>query len=201
MPGKSNLITKNEDGMEQIVWAEVLIPDTPNCYGDVFTVDSIREFAYAFMVSGMNGNVINDIEHDNIDVTGKVYVIESFVARANDPDFYPGSWVIGMKVVDPVIWRQIMDNELNGFSFEAAVGMVPVHVENLRSRLVTGITAPDPVDGHTHSYAVIVDCRNYPISGETSETDGHKHGISRHTVTDLVDGHRHRFDVLNFDGE
>lgn len=193
---KSKVIQKDADGWERIFFAEVLIPNTPNTWGDIYTEDAIREFAYEFAIKGLNSGVINDIDHDNIDVTGKLYVIESFIARPGDPDFIVGSWVVGMKVFDDAIWTKIVNNELNGFSYEAICGMRPINVENLQPRLRTGITAPDPIDGHTHVYTVVVDARNQPISGATGETDGHTHEIISHTVTGVTKGHSHRFDVL-----
>lgn len=198
---QSTVLQKNADGYEQIVYAEVLIPDVVNTWGDIYTRDAIREFAYEFMIAGLNTKIINDIEHDRVDITGKMYVIESFVARDGDTQFIPGSWVIGVKINDADIWAKIMNHELNGFSFEAMVGAIPVYVENLRSRIITGITAPDPIDGHTHTFAVIVDARNRPISGATGDTDGHSHQITDHTITDAAAGHKHRFDVLNQNGE
>lgn len=190
------ILTRNEAGFEQIVMGEVLIPDTPNTWGDIYTRESIREFCYTFAAHGLNGNVGNDIEHSQEDVTGDVYVVESFIARPGDPDFIEGSWVVAMKIVDPDLWQQVVDGELNGFSFEAICALTPVKINNLRNRTITGITAPDLLDGHTHSYVVVVDALNKPISGSTGVTDGHSHSITRHTTTDVSDNHKHRFDVL-----
>ena len=193
-------IQSNDAGWEQIVIGEVLIPDTPNSYGDIYTREAIKDFAYAFAVAGLNTNVINDIEHDNIDVTGDVYVVESFLARLGDPDFIEGSWVIAMKINNADLWQQVLAGDINGFSYEALVAMTPVKIENLRNRTITGITSPDPLDGHTHAYMVVVDPLNRPIKGGTSETDGHTHAITSHTVTAEANGHKHRFNVID-DGE
>ncbi len=196
------VITRNEAGFEQVVMGEVLIPDTPNSFGDIYTRDAIKEFAYAYMKAGLNTNIIIDIEHDNNDVTGQVYVVESFIARANDPDFIEGSWVIAMHIVDADIFALVVAGKLNGFSYEALVGMQPVQIENLRNRIITGTTSPDLLDGHTHTYAVVVDALNKPISGSTGDTNGHTHAITSHTVTGYTDGHNHRFDVIDdTDGE
>lgn len=191
------LRTNNGNGYEQIVMAEVLIPDTPNTEGDIYTREAVRGFAHQFMMTGMNSKVGIDIEHDNVDLIGKVYVIESFIARENDPHFIEGSWVIAMWINDDEIWQRVLDNDLNGFSFESMVGMVAINIENLRPRTIAGITAPDLIDGHTHAYLITVDTFNKPIKGTTSESeDGHWHNISRHTITDETNGHTHRFNVL-----
>jgi hypothetical protein len=190
------IIARNAEGFEQIVMAEVLIPNTPNTYGDIMTEAAIREAAYAFMIAGLNSKIILDIEHDNVDITGDAYIIESFIAREGDPDFIKGSWVIAVKIESADIWQRVVAGDLNGFSFEALAMMTPVTIENLRPRIVTGITAPDLIDGHTHAYAVTLDALNRPLYGSTSMTDGHEHTISRHTITDAANGHTHRFDVL-----
>lgn len=190
------IIARNAEGFEQIVMAEVLIPDTPNTYGDIMTEAAIREAAYAFMVAGLNSKIILDVEHDNVDITGDAYIVESFIAREGDPKFIKGSWVIAVKIEDDDLWARVVAGDLNGFSFEALAYMTPVTIENLRPRIVTGITAPDLIDGHTHVYAVTLDPLNRPLYGCTGMTDGHEHTISRHTITDEADGHTHRFDVL-----
>lgn len=193
---KPRFIKRSSSGFEQVVMGEVLIPDTPNTYGDIYTEEAIREFAKQFMIAGLNTNIILDIEHDNADVTGDAYIIESFIAREGDPDFIKGSWVIAVWIKDPVLWGMVLNNELNGFSYEALCGMLPVQIENLRSRIITGTTAPDLLDGHTHTYAVVVDALNRPVSGSTGETDGHSHQILTHTTTEETNGHKHRFDVI-----
>jgi hypothetical protein len=195
------LVKRGADGFEQIVMGEVLIPNTPNTYGDIYTEEAIRDFATQYMIAGLNTNVILDVEHDLDDVTGDAYIVESFVARDGDPNFIKGSWVVAVWIKDETLWQMVLDNKINGFSYEALVGMQPVGIENLRSRIITGTTAPDLLDGHTHTYCVIVDALNRPVSGSTGDTDGHSHTISTHTTTDEANGHKHRFDVINDDGE
>jgi hypothetical protein len=191
------LIVRSDPVFDQVVMGEVLIPNIPNSYGDVYTPEAIREFAYAYAKAGLNTNIINDIEHDLVDVTGQVYVVESFIARASDPDFIEGSWVIAMHIVDKELFQQVIDGTINGFSYEAGCYLQEVQIENLRSRLITGTTSPDLLDGHTHAYIVTVDALNKPVSGSTSETNGHTHAIARHTVTEYTDGHNHRFNVID----
>jgi hypothetical protein len=185
-------IRRDGEGWEQVVMAEILIPDTPNTYGDIYTHAAIKEFAYQFAMQGYG----IDVNHNQDDVTGKVYVVESFIVRPGDPDFIEGSWVVAMKILDPDIWQKVLDGEINGYSFEALVTMLPIQIDNLRNRIITGITHPDLFDGHTHTYSVVVDTLNKPVSGGTGVTDGHSHNISTHTFTDIADAHSHRFDVI-----
>lgn len=178
---------------EQVVFAEVLIPETPNVYGDYWTRDAIREAAYMFAKTGYG----IDIDHDNLDRTGQVYVVESFIARQNDPDFIEGSWVIGMKIEDDTIWQAVLDGEINGYSYEAVVKFMHAILTMVDDGVRVGFTEPDLDDGHVHEFMVMVDENGRPIEGGTSETDGHSHTISSHTVTDEAEGHKHRYNLVS----
>ncbi len=193
-----------DDGAEweRIVMAEVLIPDVPNVFGDINTRGAIRECMEAFALHGY----IIDLEHDNVDIrNAKVFVVESFIARKGDPDFIEGAWVVGMKIVDDQIWQDILEGRINGYSFEALCDMFPVLFQNLRPRVVSGTTSPDPFDGHTHAYTVVLNAINRPIAGGTGETNAHTHTISTHTVTDAAKNglfgtdHVHRYQVIQED--
>lgn len=191
MNGK--FIIRDDRKWEQIVMAELLIPDTPNVYGDITTPEAIREFAYQFAIQGYG----LDVNHDQNNVMGaQLVVVESFIARPGDPDFIEGSWVIGMKILDRQLWNDVLDGKLNGFSYEAMVQMTPVNITNYSERQISGVTEPDPEDGHTHEYVVLLNALNCPVSGGTSVAEGHCHTITTHTFTDYADGHRHRYQVL-----
>jgi hypothetical protein len=189
----ANLIRKDGDEWERVVFAEVLIPDVPNVFGDLWSRKAIREAAYEFARAGYG----IDVEHDNIDVQGPVHVVETFIARPGDTDFIEGSWVVAMRVDDDTLWGKILNNEINGYSYEAAVAFLGgVFVDASDDGTRTGFTEPDLEDGHRHAFAVLVDESNRPISGGTDEVDGHSHTISTHTVTDESDGHSHRFNLI-----
>lgn len=189
---ENKFVVRDDRKWERVVIGEILLPDTPNSYGDIMSREAIKEFAYAYMMKGYQ----IDVNHDNVVVDDVVSVVESFIARAGDPDFIEGSWVIAMKINDLDLWQRILDGEINGYSYEALVTMLPVDIQNLRNRVITGVTHADLEDGHTHTYTVVVDALNKPISGGTGVTDGHSHGISTHTYTEIVDAHWHRFDVI-----
>jgi hypothetical protein len=188
---------------EQVVMGEVIIPDTPNVYGDIYTHEAVRDFCYEFARQGFG----IDINHDQIDVQGThAYIIESFIARAGDPDFIEGSWVIAMKIPDTETWQRVLDGDLNGYSFEALCTLQPIVFQNLRNRQVQGTTEPDPIDGHTHEYVVLLDIFNRPVAGGTVEAGGHSHTISTHTVTDYANtslgrNHSHRYQTIVLEGE
>jgi hypothetical protein len=179
---------------ERIVYAEVLIPETPNVYNDYWTKEAVKEFAYGFMRDGFGV----DVEHDEVDIIDKVYPVESFIVRPGDPDFIEGAWVIGMKIEDDQLWQDVLDNNINGFSYKALVYFLDATLATLDSGVRTGVTEPVAGgDGHIHSFMVIVGTDNRPISGGTDEVNGHSHTISVHTVTDISGGHSHRFNMVS----
>lgn len=192
-PATVSIKRKDGEEWERVVFAEVLIPDVPNVYGDLWSKKAVREAAYEFLRQGYG----IDVDHDNVDVSGPVHVVESFIVRPGDEDFIEGSWVIAMRVEDDVLWQKILDNEINGYSYEAMVSFIDgVFVDDTDDGTRTGYTEPDVNDGHKHAFAILVDAENRPLSGGTDEVNGHSHTISNHTVTDEADGHTHRFNIV-----
>lgn len=186
-------------GWERIVFAEMLIPETPNSYGDYWTKEGIREAAYEFAKQGYG----IDVNHDNNDVTGAVHVIESFIAREGDPDFIVGSWVVGMHIADDTMWDQVLAGEINGYSYEAIISFTDAILAVDDDGLRMGYTEPDVNDGHIHSFILTVDDEGFILEGGTDTVNGHSHSISGSVVTDAAeDGHVHRFNyVTGVDGK
>lgn len=191
-----NVILPDEQGFERIVFAEVIIPDVPNVYGDFHTRRSVRDFAYGFMINGFR----TDVEHDNIDRAGKVHVVESFIAREGDPDFIPGAWVVGLYIPDDELWGMVLNNELNGYSYEAYTSTTPIELTVPSTNTVVGTTQPNPADQHTHEFLVVLGDDGRPIFGVTSLSEGHRHPITVHTFTDRAAGHSHIYNFLQGSG-
>lgn len=185
------VIKKDAQGYEHLAFSEVLVPNTPNTMGDFHTEQSVRDFAYGFMVRGFG----LDINHEQEDLPGKIHVVESFIARAGDPDFTVGAWVVGVYIPDDAIWKQVLDGDINGFSWDATVSFLSATVEVPDTNLATGTTQPDMTDGHTHEFVALLDADGRVTSGSTSESQGHTHSLSYHTFTDTAAGHRHIYNV------
>lgn len=191
-PPRMYRLTRADREFEQVVYGEILVPNVPNVYGDIMDESAVRQAMYTFAEHGF----IADIEHDQVDRTGDLVVVESFIARPGDPDFIEGSWVVGMKINDPDTWAKVLSGDINGFSYEATCSLLEVAIPDTGNRVVSGITEPDLMDGHTHSYTVVVNTLNQVVAGGTEVTDGHSHTISYHTTTDESNGHTHRFQVV-----
>lgn len=185
-------VVPNKDGFERIVFAEVLVPDTVNVAGDFHTKQSIRDFAYGFMISGFD----IDINHNGVNRSDHIKVVESFIAREGDKDFIEGAWVVGMFVGADDVWQDILDGKLNGYSYEALVKSKEIEVVVPTVNYRYGETEEDPVDGHTHQFFVLLDSNGRVVQGSTTENCGHSHEIVCNAVTGSAFGHCHNFNYL-----
>lgn len=190
--GSVRLFVKDSEGMDRVVFAEMLIPNVMDVFGDIYTSDSIKEFAYGFMMNAVG----IDIDHDNLDRSNVLTIVESFLVREGDQDFIQGSWVIGMHIDDDDVWDSIVAGELNGFSYEAMMNVLQVQVEMPVDTWRTGTTQPDILDDHTHEFFILLDGEGRVTSGGTSETNGHSHLIRSHTFTESSDYHSHIFNFI-----
>lgn len=192
VPSDSHTVSiKKTDDEQQIVFGEVYAPGFPDSQGDFMTRESIQEMAYEFMRKGL----VNKIDLNHTQQESGCYVVESFIARDDDPIFIPGSWVLGVKVPDPEIWRMVKSGELNGFSFDGVGFRVETILEIEMPLYIEGET--DEANGHKHRFFVKYDEEGNFLGGWTDEgPDGSKHRILRGTVTEEDNGHAHRFSFV-----
>ena len=182
---------KKLDTEEQVVFGEVYAPGFPDRQGDFMLTDEIKKMAYNFLRKGNMSNI--DTNHSQM--PNGSYVVESFIARDNDPVFIPGSWVIGVKVPDAGVWQMVKSGELNGFSLDGMGVRNDTTFEIEMPELLKGET--DDTPGHKHTFAVKFDDGGNFLGGRTSfGLDGHFHLIKRGTCTETVDGHSHRFSFV-----
>jgi len=174
----------------QVVYGEVYAPDFPDSQGDFMTVIEVRKMAHLFLKSMKVSKI--DTNHDNKENGSSV--VESFIARENDPDFIPDAWVIGVHVADNVVWQKVKSGELNGFSMEA---LVHSH------RKVIEIEVPDEIIGktameedHEHEFSVHLDDKGQFMGGRTNMVNGHIHEIHKGTTTEKAMGHVHRYSFV-----
>jgi hypothetical protein len=181
---------KKADDEQQVVLAEVYAPGVPDSQGDFMTAEEIRLMAYGFMKKGQMGNV--DREHDN--QTFGATIVESFIARDGDPDFIPGSWVVGVYIPDPAQWANVKNGTFNGFSFD---GEGDRHDREITLEVPDWLVGETSVtNDHSHVFTVRYGPSGEFLGGETGITDGHSHEIKRGTVTEETDGHDHRFSYV-----
>jgi hypothetical protein len=188
------MIIRKTDEQLQVVFGEVYSPGIPDSDGEYMTAEEIRKAAYRFLATGNLSAV--DVEHNNEE--SGAFVVESFISRADDPDYIEDSWVIGVHVPDPDLWNLIISEELNGFSMEAAVMRVPQEIELELPEDIEGDTGYS--QGHRHRFRVDFDDNGKFIGGRTDIVNGHWHEIRRGTITEKANDHHHRYsfsEILN----
>jgi hypothetical protein len=189
-PGAARPIKKSDEEL-QIVWGEVYAPDFPDSQNDYATRDTIRKMAYGFMQKGDMFAI--DTGHSR--KQSGACIVESFIARDDDPTFIPGSWVLGVRVPDEE-WALVKSGELNGFSMDGFGVRVETVLEIEMPNRVTG-ECIKAEDGHTHMFWVKYDDEGNFVGGDTDEgPDGHRHKILRGTCTEVSNGHSHRFSFV-----
>jgi hypothetical protein len=198
---KSYAQFKKFDEERQLVYAEVYAPMIPDSQGDFMTAEGIEAIAHDFM---KRGNVTKiDTNHD-LQENGS-YVVESFIARKGDNDFTEGAWVMGVKVLDPQVWKMVKSGQLNGFSMYGKGRRVErvIELEIPDSGMVKGTVDKSEQDDHTHSFKVRFDNDGNFLGGDTgpalvkgAKVDDHTHRITKGTATDEANGHSHRFNFL-----
>jgi len=182
---------KKTDDDRQLAYGEVYLPMIPDSQGDFMTEIEIEKMAHRFMKNQLLYGV--DTEHDMAD-NGSV-VVESFIAREGDPDFIKGAWVAAIWVPDD-LWPLVKSGELGGFSMygggERIATMITIEVPD--DGILKGETGE--MEDHIHKYTLRFDSEGSFLGGETNTVNGHLHQITKGTVTDKADDHRHRFSFV-----
>ncbi len=180
------------DEEQRIIMGEVYSPDLPDSQGEFMNAMEIQKMAHSFLQRFQQGKVDTNHNHDLVDAV----VVESFIAQKGQDLYIPGSWVVGMHIVDPILWEAVKSGEYNGFSLDALVHKTPVEVEIELPEQVN-ITTQPAKDGHVHTAVLKFDMKTGKLmAGQTDEVNGHRHEITKGTLTDDAEGHAHRYSFL-----
>ncbi|AHC30437.1 protease [Rhizobium phage vB_RleS_L338C] len=186
---------KKTDDDKRIIYGEVYAPYVLDTYAEFMLPDDIVEMAHKSLTKDLAAFI--DTNHDQ--TANGSYPVESFIARKGDPDFKEGAWVMGVKVVRDDVWAKVKKGELNGFSFQALVIPKEMDIEYVTIRDHVGTTYKAEQAGHEdheHVFYVEVDDKGTIIGGWTDEgPDGVAHQIIRGSVTQMANGHNHRFSL------
>ncbi len=98
-------------------------PDKGKPYWVSFTKEVIAKIAEKFMKETRNHET--NVQHEE-GADAKSYVMETWIVENEDDkanslykmDVPVGTWMVKMRVKDPMVWKQIKDGELRGFSIE-----------------------------------------------------------------------------------
>lgn len=110
---------------KRIVIGAVYVPydendeSTIDSHGHACLEEDIEKAAYQFMKDLNNYNI--DQQHNF--TTGYGYVVESYIAKAGDPLFKKGTWVLGVKVTNDDTWSSVEKGEITGFSLAGSANL------------------------------------------------------------------------------
>ncbi len=188
---RSRTLIKSE--ARRIIYSPVYTPYRVDTDNEAMTPDEIERMAHGFMLNGRHDCI--DVNHDR--AKSGCLVMESFVARKDDPDFVQGEWILGIKIYRDDIWHKVLKGELNGLSFSSknVPSRTAYLVELLQPTSGAGTTELNdggPLPAHSHDVAIefTEDARVVPTL--TGETLGHRHAVNRMTATDIARDHAHR---------
>lgn len=188
-----NMVVKSEE--QRLVYGEVYSPLHVDTDMETMTAEDIQAAAHSFLASGRVNKI--DVGHDGVE--SGCLVVESFIARKQDPDgFIEGAWVLGV-LVAPQYWDQVKSGELNGFSFAGSVEKVPVTAKVVVARKMMGRTEMSSkglLPPHDHPVEIDFSESGRVLSGVTGKTLDHVHTVGKATATDRAMDHSHRLILI-----
>lgn len=108
------------DDEKQIVYGEVLIPDSVDSQGDTITVEEIEKAAHKYALTPM---IIGEGHLKE----AKARPVETFI---HNPEIMknvkPGSWLMAIKISDDELWRMVKEGEMTGLSIGAVAKRISV---------------------------------------------------------------------------
>jgi hypothetical protein len=190
-------ITKVQ-GDQQIVTGEVYAPYVIDSHGEMMLPEDIVKLAHRTLLNSKHHSI--DVMHDNKQI--KASIVESYIAKANDPDYAEGAWVLSVKIMDDDVWAMVKAGKLNGYSLEAMVYKYEADVVYDYLGMHYGIVEEN--NGHFHSFIVKVDEEGRVIGGHTSDAEDengvvHSHRIAAGTATRASNKHSHRYFLNEID--
>ena len=195
MSSRTKIVIKSEE--KRLVYGEVYSPMHVDTDGEAMTTDEIEKMAHSFLSKGRTGKI--DVSHSFRE--SGCLVVESFLARKNDPDgFILGSWVLGVKVIPDELWTAVKKGEINGFSFAGDAAREKVRAVVTLTKQMAGTTEKSEaglLPAHDHPVKIIFDAGGQIIQGKAEETLGHEHPILRTTATEEEMEHSHRLILID----
>lgn len=178
------------DEEKRMVTGEVYAPFVIDSHGDMMLPEDIELMAHRFLEFC---NTSKSVDTNHTRKTESCVVVESWIAKANDPTYNEGAWIATVRVDDDALWNGVKSGEFNAFSFDVMAYKKNAVVEVLINPVSVGET--EETNGHTHLFFARMNDDGKVVSGRTSTVNGHAHTITRGTATEITDGHKHRFFV------
>lgn len=192
---RKKVVIKSED--LRLVYGEVYSPLVVDTDDDVMTAEEIRKMAHSFLAKGRTSKI--DVGHSQQECG--VVVVESFIARKNDPDdFIDGSWVVGALILPDELWEKVKKGDLNAFSFFGTAQRTEAEVSVEVVKRIVGKTE-ESKDGllppHVHGVVVVFDDNGKLVATETEKEIDHVHPVLKATATEKAIEHSHRLVLID----
>jgi len=121
------ILRKNE--ARQLVTGVVLPCARVDLQADYVEREQLLDTAIRFMEKSQEMNLMHE------DPAPKVKIVESYLAPVDFElggfDIKEGYWVMTVHIIDPDLWKRVLDGEFNGFSIEGIAERVPVAEDEL----------------------------------------------------------------------
>lgn len=117
-------IFKRDEDEERFVLGIVLKPEVPDSQKEIYSAEEIRKTAHGFMEFHANMG-----RQHTANVNGRIKILESFLApvdfEINGRMVKKGTWLLGMRIVDDGIWKDIKSGKLTGLSIGGTAVRIP----------------------------------------------------------------------------
>jgi hypothetical protein len=121
---KAQSVFKSVDNELRIVYGVVLEPGTFDQQGDITTEEEIFKAMHDYMVKHQTIN----LQHTPVEVD--TIIVENFIAPTdmdiNGEAVVKGAWVMGVKVLNDVVWKAIEEGTFTGYSIEGRGMRTPI---------------------------------------------------------------------------
>ena len=113
----SNTISKLlKTAEERYVLGIVLVPETADSQGDIYSHEEVRKAAHEFMeYAGALGK-----QHQEVVSRDKLRILENYIVpadfEADGEQVTKGTWLMGIRVVDDELWGSVKKGSFTGFS-------------------------------------------------------------------------------------
>lgn len=109
---------------ERFVLGIVLVPETADSQGDIYSHDEVRKAAHAYMEKARNLGT----QHSEV-VNEKLTILETYLApgdfEMDGESVTKGTWLLGIRIVDDDLWTKTKKGEFTGFSIGGAALRTP----------------------------------------------------------------------------
>lgn len=116
------ILSKQEE--QRLVTGIVLVPEEVDSQNDIYSAEEVQKASFAYMEAFQNVGLM----HRKM-VTGKVRIVESFIAREDYTEggqsVKKGTWVMTTRVLDDALWKAVKEGKLTGYSIGGSAVRVP----------------------------------------------------------------------------